>query len=112
MTAEDVVASMNRWLEKSSITGNIFKGATFEATNQYTVVLRLQQPSPLALDTMATAKMAAAIMPKEVVESAPPEGVTEYIGTGPYKFVEWKQDQYIHFTKFEDTNLLQPNQMD
>ncbi|WP_164553405.1 ABC transporter substrate-binding protein [Brevibacillus marinus] len=102
MTAEDVVASMNRWLEKSSITGNIFKGATFEATNQYTVVLRLQQPSPLALDTMATAKMAAAIMPKEVVESAPPEGVTEYIGTGPYKFVEWKQDQYIHFTKFED----------
>src|SRR5699024_8742339 len=25
-----------------------------------------------------------------------------YIGTGPYKFVEWKQDQYIHFTKFDD----------
>ena len=51
---------------------------------------------------LAATKMAPAIMPKEIVESAAPEGVTEYIGTGPYKFVEWKQDQYIHFTKYEE----------
>src|SRR5690606_281193 len=30
------------------------------------------------------------------------EGVTEYIGTGPYKFEEWKTDQYIHLKKFVD----------
>ncbi|MEH7123064.1 ABC transporter substrate-binding protein [Bacillus sp. JJ1773] len=102
MKAEDVVASMNRWMEKSSITGKIFDGAVFEAKDDYTVTLELAQSSPLALDTMASAKMAAAIMPKEIVESATTEGVSEYIGTGPYKFVEWKQDQYIHFTKFEE----------
>lgn len=102
MTAEDVVASMERWLEKSAITGAIFEGATWTAVDDYTVVLELQQPSSLTLDTIATSKQAPAIMPKEVVESAAPEGVTEYIGTGPYQFVEWKQDQYIHFTKFAD----------
>ena len=102
MTAEDVVASMYRWLEKSTTTGNIFNGATFEAEDDYTVVLQLTQPSSLTLDTLAATKMAPAIMPKEIVESAAPEGVTEYIGTGPYKFVEWKQDQYIHFTKYEE----------
>lgn len=102
MTSEDVVASMYRWLEKSSITGTIFNDSTWEANGDYQVVLTLAQPSVLTLDTMASAKQAAAIMPKEVVESAAPEGVTEYIGTGPFKFVEWKQDQYIHFTKFED----------
>ena len=102
MTAEDVIASMERWLEKSTITGTIFEGSTWTAEDDYTVVLELAEPSSLTLDTMASAKMAAAIMPKEIVESAPPEGVEEYIGTGPYKFVEWKQDQYIHFTKFED----------
>lgn len=102
MTAEDVVASMERWLEKSTITGNIFKGATWTAQDDYTVVLELVEPSTLTLDTMASAKQAAGIMPKEVIESASPEGITEYIGTGPFQFVEWKQDQYIHFKKFED----------
>ena len=102
MNADDVVASMNRWMEKSSITGAIFEGATFEAKDENTVVLQLKQPSPLTLDTMASAKMAAAIMPKEIVEAATADGVAEYVGTGPYKFVEWKQDQYIKFTKFDD----------
>lgn len=102
MIAEDVIASMERWLEKSAITGAIFEGATWTAEDDYTVVVDLQQPSSLMLDTIATSKQAPAIMPKEVVESAEAEGVTEYIGTGPFKFVEWKQDQYIHFTKFDD----------
>lgn len=102
MTAEDVVASMDRWMEKSTLTGEIFDGATFEAKDDHTVVLQLAQSSALALDIMASTKMGAAIMPKEVVEDASPEGVSEYIGTGPYKFVEWKQDQYLHFTKFDE----------
>lgn len=102
MVAEDVIASMKRWLEKSTITGSIFNGATWEAPDEYTVVLDLPEPSALLLDTIATSKQAPAIMPKEIVESADAEGVKEYIGTGPYKFVEWKQDQYIHFTKYED----------
>ncbi len=107
MTAEDVVASMYRWVEKSSVTGNIFEGAVFEAKDDSTVILQLAKPSSLTLDTMASAKMAAAIMPKEIVEAAPLEGVSEYIGTGPFKFVEWKQDQYIHFTKFDDYQSLE-----
>ncbi|HLR75464.1 MAG TPA: ABC transporter substrate-binding protein [Virgibacillus sp.] len=107
MTADDVVASMERWLEKSTITGNIFNDATWTAEDEYTVVLELIEPSSLTLDTLASAKQAAAIMPKEIVESAPADGVEEYIGTGPFKFVEWKQDQYIHFTKYEDYQAVE-----
>src|SRR5699024_799889 len=44
----------------------------------------------------------AAVMPKEVVDSAGAVGVSEFIGTGPFQFAEWKQDQYIHLTKYED----------
>lgn len=102
MTAEDVVASMNRWMEKSTITGNIFTGATWTAKDDHTVVLELEVASALALDTLASSKQGAAIMPREIIESAPVEGVDEYIGTGPFKFVEWKQDQYIHYEKYED----------
>ena len=46
--------------------------------------------------------MFAAIYPKEVVDSATEEGISEYIGTGPYKMTEWKQDQYVKLDKFED----------
>src|SRR5699024_5971536 len=35
-------------------------------------------------------------------ESAGADGVVEYIGTGPFKFEEWKKDQYIHLSKFAD----------
>src|SRR5690625_3343579 len=102
MTADDVVASMERWLEQSTITGNIFIDATWTAEDDYTVVLELNEPSSLTLDTLASAKQAAAIMPKEIVEAAGEQGPEEYIGTGPFQFDEWKQDQYLKFTKFED----------
>src|SRR5699024_3449061 len=88
------------------ITGNIFNGATWTAEDDYTVILELEKASSLTLDTMASAKQAAAIMPKEVVDAATADGVQEYIGTSPFKFVEWKQDQYIHYTKFEDYAAL------
>ncbi|WP_368653137.1 ABC transporter substrate-binding protein [Ornithinibacillus sp. 4-3] len=102
MTAEDVIASMERWLTKSTITGSIFGDATWTAEDDYTVVLELKEASSLTLDTIATSKQAPAIMPKEVVEDAGEDFVNEYIGTGPYKFEDWKQDQYIHFTKYDE----------
>lgn len=107
MIAEDVIASMKRWEEKTALSGEIFNGATWEEQDEYTVVLTLTNASPLTLDTIATSKHAPAIMPKEIVESAPAEGVNEYIGTGPYKLTEWKEDQYIHFTKNEDYLTLE-----
>jgi peptide/nickel transport system substrate-binding protein len=103
MLAEDVVASMNRWLQQSSVAKQIMgETATFQEVDPYTVTLQLSEKRLTAIDAIASPKQFAAIMPKEVIGSAEANGVTEYIGTGPFKFVEWKQDQYIHFTKFED----------
>src|SRR5699024_447423 len=106
MVADDVVASMERWLEKSSITGNIFDGATWTAEDDHTVVLELETASALTLDTMASSKQSAAIMPKEIIDDAPAEGGEEYTGTGPYKFVEWKQYSYLKFERNEEYQAL------
>ncbi|WP_368653891.1 ABC transporter substrate-binding protein [Ornithinibacillus sp. 4-3] len=106
MDSEDVVASMERWLEVSTITGSIFENSKFEATDKYVVELTLQRPYGLAAETLASTKMAPAIMPKEIIENVSDAGVTEYIGTGPFKMEEWRTDQYIHLTKFEDYQAL------
>ena len=98
MLAEDVVASMKKWAENTPELGE----HEWVAVDEYTVELQLSQPSFLTMYFLADQGRIAAIMPKEIAESAGPTGAAEYIGTGPFQFVEWKQDEVIHFKKFED----------
>ncbi len=102
MTADDVVASMTRWLEKSGKAAPLLGGSTFEKVDDYTITMTMPEAYSDALNVLAGNIQWAAIMPKSVVEAATDEGIGEYIGTGPYKLVEWKQDQYVHLTKYEE----------
>ena len=102
MKAEDVVASMEKWQTSSSIAKAELGKSTWEAKDDYTVLLNVETPSLSIMFTLADVSQAAAIMPKEVVDGADEKGVKEYIGTGPFMVEEWKFDQYIHYTKFQD----------
>lgn len=102
MTADDVVASMVKWTENSAMNQTVLKGAEWTKVDDYTVQLRVESASALIPFALADQNQMAAIMPKEVAEAAGPTGAEEYIGTGPFKFVEWKRDQYIRMEKFAD----------
>ncbi|KAB2338597.1 ABC transporter substrate-binding protein [Cytobacillus depressus] len=102
MKAEDVVASLNKWKEISTKAQAVIPEAAFEQVDEYTVTMNLPKRVYGAITLLADVGQMAVIMPKEIAETADVAGATEYIGTGPFKFVEWKQDQYIHFTKYED----------
>lgn len=102
MTSEDVVASMERWKNHDAMALSLLSDASFEANGKYTVDLVMENPSTLILPIIAGSKQIASIMPKEVVDAASADGVDEYIGTGPFKMEEWRQDQFIHLTAFED----------
>jgi len=106
MKAEDVVASMNRWKENENKAQQVIGESEFEEVDEYTVTIELSEPSSLALGVMATPGQFAAIMPKDINESAGADGVTEYIGTGPFEFEDWKQDNYIQLSKFDDYEPL------
>ena len=44
-----------------------------------------------------------AIYPKEIAEKFPPNAkITEFVGTGPFRLVEWKPDQHIRMVRFAD----------
>lgn len=103
MVADDIVASLERWFKVSSLGSEDFSDASLEAKDAYTVELKLPTPLSTALSTLAYGGgNYASIMPKEIIESEGEESVKEYVGTGPFKFKEWKQDQYIQLSKFDD----------
>ena len=107
MTADDVVASMNRWIEVSAKANTLIGGSSFEKVDDHTVKLTVNQPASDIIMILAGPIQFAAIYPKEVVDTATAEGIKEYIGTGPYKVSEWKQDQYV---KLESYDEYQPSE--
>src|SRR5437879_10334395 len=104
MTSDDVVASLTRW-GKQSIYGKalLAQVAELRAVGPLTVQMQLKEKSAIVLISLAVPNNFGAIYPKEIAEKFAPEvKVTEYVGTGPYKLVEWKPDQYIRMVRFDD----------
>ncbi|ARD47071.1 ABC transporter substrate-binding protein [Sporosarcina sp. P33] len=103
MTADDVVASMERWRSLNGKAIAYLSNSEFVKEDEDTVVLHMDKPLTIVKYILAMSSNFGAIMPKEVIEAADPAtGVKEYIGTGPFKFVEWKQDQHIKLAKNEE----------
>ncbi|RLE29312.1 ABC transporter substrate-binding protein [Candidatus Acetothermia bacterium] len=104
LKAEDVVASLERW-GKYGLTSKALWSHVVElkAVDNYTVVMVLDQPFAPLETYLANIYGGPRIYPKEVAEAAGSEPISpeNYIGTGPYKFAEWKAGDYIKLVRFE-----------
>jgi peptide/nickel transport system substrate-binding protein len=103
MTSADVVASLNRW-GKVATTGKAVWRAVeaVEAKDPYTVVIHLKEPSGSLLFGLASPNNGASIHPKEVIAAAGDGQIKEFIGTGPYRFVEHRPDRHIKVARFKE----------
>ena len=102
MVAEDVAASMNRWLKMATRAKTLIAGASFAADGENAVRLALAEPASDTLLALAAHSQFPAVVPKRIADAAGEGAIAEFIGTGPYRFVEWKQDQYILLERFPD----------
>ena len=103
MTADDVVASMNRWIEGFSSAKSTVGDARFEKVDDYTVKIAADHSILLLPSMIAGAAQPASITTEEACAKEDNNGfMIDYIGTGPYKFVEWAQDQYVKLERFDD----------
>jgi len=107
MTSEDVVASLVRYIEYGFRGGMIkTRLSKLVAIDKYTVQLELTQPFGVL---PALLSLHAAILPKEIMEAAGPEPIKpeDYIGTGPYRFEEWRPARYIRLVRFDGYQSLE-----
>ena len=99
MDAHDVVASLKLW-EKVATRG---KGVasdidSIDATDDYTVTIKLKKPYAPLLTLLAFSNSAAVVVPQEDIKD---DKLTKMIGTGPYQLADHKPDQYIKLTRFK-----------
>ncbi len=101
MTSADVLASLTRWTKVSS-RGKIAAGSieAITAPSPTSVVIALKTPFAPLLPFLALQNTAAAIMPKAVVDKFGDKVLSDYIGTGPYRFEDWRPDFRIRLTRF------------
>jgi peptide/nickel transport system substrate-binding protein len=108
LTSADVLWSWNRYMDPktdwrclSEFDGrNGLKVEAVEAPDAKTVVMKINQANGLFLDSLARTDCAmAAVTHKDSVKD---DGSWDKpIGTGPYKFGEWKRAEYFTMTAFE-----------
>jgi peptide/nickel transport system substrate-binding protein len=99
LNADDVVASLKRWMDVSprgkSVSAQV---ADLSAKGPLAVEITMKNPYAPLLAQLAMASGMAGIMAKETIA----QPLREYVGTGPYKFKERKPDQYVLLTRFEN----------
>lgn len=91
MTSDDVVASLQRWMELSPRGKSVAKEvASLTAKGPHAIEIKLKNVYAPLLAQLALPSGMAAIMARE---SIPPH-LKDFVGTGPYKFKERRADQY------------------
>ena len=99
LNADDVVASLKRWMDVSprgkSVSAQV---ADLAAKGPLAVEISMKNPYAPLLAQLAMASGMAGIMAKETIA----QPLRDYVGTGPYKFKERKPDPYVLLTRFEN----------
>jgi peptide/nickel transport system substrate-binding protein len=98
MAADDVIASLERWMAVSPRGKAVGKEvASLLVKGPNSIELKLKNPYAPLLAQLALPSGMAAIMAKE---SIAPQ-IKDFIGTGPYKFKERRPDQFTVLTRFD-----------
>jgi peptide/nickel transport system substrate-binding protein len=103
MTAADVVASIERWAEISGLGAGLLAATdNINVVDDYTIEFNMAETLGSFSVLLARQNQGCAIYPESVIEAAGTEPLEEFIGTGPYRFVDRQADRFILFERFED----------
>ena len=106
VTSEDVIASLQRWGEKDAM-GQKMMGFVSEivSTGDNTFQFKMNEPTGMVIQALGKpSSNVPFIMPARIAATPAGEQITEYVGSGPFVFIEeeWKPGDKAEFAKFED----------
>lgn len=106
VTSKDCIASIKRWGSRD-VAGQMLMSRTdsLQAVNDKSFTLKLKEPFGQVLEAMG--KLAANIlfiMPERIANTDSSEQIKEFVGSGPFKFVEseWVPGSKAVYVKNED----------
>ncbi|WP_176085547.1 ABC transporter substrate-binding protein [Martelella sp. HB161492] len=106
VTAEDCIASLNRWASYDAGGARLFKQvASLAATSDKTFEIRLSAPFGQILALLAKpSPIPPFMMPKRLAETPKGQQLPEQIGSGPFKFVadEFRPGDKVVYVKNTD----------
>ena len=105
LTADDVIASIDRWGELSARAGTIPDVGTLTAADDHTIEWELTDPLGPLQHMLARQNHGCAILPKSVIDeigTSPIQEPEHYVGTGTYKFQDYQPDRWLHVVRYDD----------
>ncbi|UUX50986.1 ABC transporter substrate-binding protein [Nisaea acidiphila] len=106
VTSEDVIASLKRWGARDGMGQKLMEQMDeMVAVDAKTFQFKLKTAYGLVLESIGKiSSNVPFIMPKRIAETDPFEQISEYVGSGPFKFEadQWVPGSTVVYTKFED----------
>lgn len=103
MTSEDVLASIERWSGIASLADGLMEATDeIELVDDLTMTFHMNEPFGPFGTMLARQLQGCTIHPKSVIDESDDQSLAEWIGTGPYMFVEHIPDRHIHYERFDD----------
>jgi len=103
MTSVDVKASLERYREVGASAGLLTPVKDIEITGKYEVTFHMVAPTPTFLETFSSPRAPAVIIPSEDADRD--VGRISFVGTGPYKLVEFVPDSHVTLERFADYSV-------
>ena len=100
MGPADVVASIERYRKGGASASLIGAIDSVSASGPNQVTIKLKSIQSTFLGNLSSPRAPIAVMPAD--EAAKEMGKASPIGTGPYKFVEYKPDSHVKLARFDD----------
>lgn len=99
LDAGDVVASLERYRKVGASPALVAAIESVQAPGPYEATVKLKSPQATFLDNISSPRAPIAIYPAS--EAAKEAGKIDVIGTGPFRFVEYRPDSHVKLARFD-----------
>ena len=99
LDANDVVASLERYRKVGASASLLAAIDQVKATGPNEVTITLKEVQSTFLDNLSSPRAPIAIYPAEEAAKAPNQ--INFVGTGPFRFVEYKPDSHVKVARFD-----------